>query len=167
MSNIQDKFEQLLKDQRDLQKKFQTEAQELFKEITKEFFDLSPTVKAVTWTQYTPFFNDGDECVFSVGDPSFTNAEGDDVENVTYGEYDGDNEDVWVYDAGSLESESEYFQTFKNEAISRGVNIKACVSLCNAITSSEMKDVMQAMFGDHVRVIATKDGFFCDEFDHD
>lgn len=162
MNNTQDKFEQLLKYQRDSKKKFQTEAQKLFKEITKEFFDLNPAVKAVTWTQYTPFFNDGEECVFSVGDPSFTNAEGDDVENVMYGEYDGDNENVWVYDGYMLKSD-----TSKNEAISRGINIESCVGLIYAITSAEMTDVMRAMFDDHVRVIATKDGFFCDEFDHD
>jgi hypothetical protein len=43
--------------------------------------------------------------------------------------------------------------------------------MCNAfsrmICSSEMEDVMKAMFGDHVKVVATREGFDVDDYDHD
>lgn len=38
------------------------------KEAVKVFFDQNPTVKAVRWTGYIPAFNDGDVCVFGLGD---------------------------------------------------------------------------------------------------
>lgn len=31
-----------------------------------EFFQDAPEVTSVHWTQYTPYFNDGDECKFSI-----------------------------------------------------------------------------------------------------
>ena len=30
-----------------------------------KIFDTFPEVKSVSWTQYTPYFNDGEECTFS------------------------------------------------------------------------------------------------------
>ena len=99
MSNLKTKFEQLLEDQAELQRKFQEQAQGMFKEITKEFFDKNPGITGVVWTQYTPYFNDGDTCEFSVGEPTFTNAPVDELsENVRWGEYEGETEGVWACD---------------------------------------------------------------------
>ena len=66
MTTLQQKFDELVEKQRALQKEFQTTAQALFKETTKEFFDQNPLVNAIVWTQYTPYFNDGDTCEFHV-----------------------------------------------------------------------------------------------------
>lgn len=82
MSKLQERFDQLLNEQRELQKKFQESAQTLFKETTKEFFDKNPGITGVVWTQYTPYFNDGDTCEFSVHEATFTNAPVDELENV-------------------------------------------------------------------------------------
>ena len=68
MTTLKDRFESLISEQAELQKKFQTEAQKLFKETTKEFFDKNPDITAFTWVQYTPYFNDGEPCEFGVGD---------------------------------------------------------------------------------------------------
>lgn len=38
--------------------------QQEFPELLKSAFDKHPTVEKVTWRQYTPYFNDGDECTF-------------------------------------------------------------------------------------------------------
>ena len=82
MSDLQTAFDTLLNEQRELQKKFQAQGQALFKETFKEFFDNNPGIKAVVWTQYTPYFNDGDECVFRVNSPTFTNAEDEDLDEI-------------------------------------------------------------------------------------
>lgn len=52
-----------------------------FKEAVKEFFAQVPEVQAVCWEQYTPYFNDGDPCVFSLNEIFFV-AEGFDKENL-------------------------------------------------------------------------------------
>jgi hypothetical protein len=168
MSALQEKFDQLLTEQEELRKKFQTTAQELFKETTKEFFNGNPAITAVVWTQYTPYFNDGDTCEFSVGDPTFTNAS--DPENVRYGEYDGDEEGVFAVENPRwvLENDRDYYKE-EQEAVAKagGIDIDSCEAFSRMICSSAMEDVMLAMFGDHVKVIATREGFDVEDHDHD
>jgi hypothetical protein len=36
-----------------------------FAEASKSLFDSHPILKSIQWTQYTPYFNDGDTCEFS------------------------------------------------------------------------------------------------------
>lgn len=170
MSKLQTAFDQLLADQSELQRKFQTQAQALFKEITKEFFDKNPGVTGVVWTQYTPYFNDGDTCEFRVNDATFTNAPIDELNEVRWGEYEGEAENVWACEnvGHVLNSDREYYQNTKNIILAAGgVDAESCVLFDKAITSGEMESVMQAMFGDHVKVIATRDGFEVDEYEHD
>jgi hypothetical protein len=156
MEKLNERFDQLIAEQRELKKKFQTEAQAMFKEVTKEFFDKNPAITALVWTQYTPYFNDGDACVFRVNDVTFTNAPDDELENVSpWGEYEGDLEDVWV----------EYF--VKNIPDSNDIDKKSCEFVSKMIGSSEMEDIMLEMFGDHVKVVATRNGFDVEDYDHD
>lgn len=163
-------FEQLISDQAELQRKFQEQAQGLFKQITKEFFDKNPGINAVIWTQYTPYFNDGDTCEFRVNDPTFTNADGDDLDDVRWGEYDGENEEVWACESLSyvLNSDRDYYKDTAAKILAKGgVDAESCALFEKAICSSEMESVMLAMFGDHVRVVATRSGFDVSDYDHD
>lgn len=167
---IQTRFEQLLTDQAELKRKFQTQAQEMFKEITKEFFDKNPGITGVVWTQYTPYFNDGDTCEFRVNDATFTNAPIDELDEVRWGEYNGELENVWACEnlAHVLTCGREYYEDTKNKILAAGgVDADSCKLFDKAICSGEMEDVMQAMFGDHVKVIATRDGFDVNDYDHD
>lgn len=168
MSKLQEQFDKLLEEQADLTKRFQEKAQELFKETTKEFFDKNPAITAVIWTQYTPYFNDGDTCEFSVHEPYFTNANSDQFEDIArHGEYDGDEEGVWSESDWILCGESEYCVNRRKEMNMEGVDPQSIAKFSRLIQSSEMEDVMQAMFGDHVRVVATRNGFDVDDCDHD
>lgn len=158
MSDLQTAFDKLLNEQRELQKKFQATAQALFKETTKEFFDKNPAITAIVWTQYTPYFNDGDTCEFSVHEPNFTNAK--DLDDITrWGEYEGDDENQW--------SESPWGFKYHNRTDIPGINIDSINKFAELVQSSEMESVMEAMFGDHVRVMATREGFDVEDIDHD
>ena len=157
MSDLQTAFDKLLDEQRELQAKFQKTAQALFKETTKEFFDKNPNVTAIVWTQYTPFFNDGDTCEFSVNEPTFTNAP--DPENVRWGEYEGDEE--VAADGSKIFTWEGWGQCPDN------LNKDMCNAFSRMIQSSEMEDVMKAMFDDHVKVVATREGFDVEDYDHD
>lgn len=170
MSQLQSAFEQLINDQKELQRKFQDQAQGLFKEITKEFFEKNPGITGVVWTQYTPYFNDGDTCEFSVGDPTFTNAPVDELNEVRWGEYEGETENVWACENVGyvLDSDRPYYaETANLIRAAGGVDPVSCTLFAKAIGSGEMEAVMEAMFGDHVKVIATRDGFDVEEYDHD
>lgn len=168
MSKLQEKFDKLLEEQEELRRKFQATAQELFKETTKEFFDSNPAITAVVWTQYTPYFNDGDTCEFGVNSPTFTNAP--DPENVSWGSYDGDEEGVFAVENISyvMNSDRDYYKN-EQEAIKKAgvIDVDSCEAFQRMICSSAMEDVMEAMFGNHVKVIATRDGFDIQDYDHD
>lgn len=171
MSDLQTKFDELLEKQRAIAAEFQQTAQQLFKETTKVFFAENPSVKAIVWNQYTPYFNDGDTCEFSVGEPYFTNAEGEDLNDISWGEYEGDRDDIWA--ANSIHwvmnrRDDEYYKdTVALIEKSGGINAVSCDNFEKIIQSAEMRDVMLAMFGDHTTIVATAQGFAVSECEHD
>lgn len=168
MSKIQEEFDKLVAEQADLNARFQVKAQELFKETTKAFFEKNPCVTAIIWTQYTPFFNDGEACEFSVNDPYFTNATDEQMEDITrWGDYEGEDGGVWSESEWIFTSDFEYTSKRRQEMNLEGVDPQSIGKFSQLITSSEMEDVMQAMFGDHVRVKATRDGYDIEDHDHD
>lgn len=62
-----------------------SESEIAFKEESKAIFDKYPEIKSFSWTQYTPYFNDGDECTFSVhADPKING----------YDEYEEESEEI-------------------------------------------------------------------------
>ncbi len=107
------------------------------KDEFKKFFDANPTVDALRWTQYTPYFNDGDPCTFRMGDWTYRNA----------GDEDGDED---------LEDGFQYVPYGKHP-------INEALSSIDAVDN----DVFQMVFGDHVEITATRDGFTVDEYHHD
>ena len=171
MQTLQSRFDALIEEQRALKAKFQAEAQAMFKETMKEFFDKNPGITALKWTQYTPYFNDGDACVFGVNDVYFTNAPADELENITaWGEYEGEDESVWVSQniAYVLNSGSKYYQEEAAKIrAAGGFDEDSCNLIDKMIQSGEMEDIMWEMFGDHVVITATRDGFDVNDYEHD
>ena len=105
----------------------------------KAFFDAHPEVEAIRWTQYTPYFNDGDACVFSVNDFTYRTTD----PQASCPEYADD--DGFVDDSdGPIASAVHEFE--------RGV---------------EDDDIFEAVFGDHGQVTADRNGFTIDEYEHD
>ena len=155
MSDLQTQFDNLISEHQRIRAEFQKSAQELFKNITKEFFATNPGIKAAIWTQYVPSFNDGDACEFTIGDITFTNATGTDLDDVsTYGEYEGENEEVKVFSSWSL----------KNDPVV-GVDSIQVKLMETMVNSRDMENVLEEMFGRHVKIIATSDGFDVTEYD--
>jgi len=112
----------------------------------KSFFDACPNVDAVRWRQYTPYFNDGDVCTFRLREPTFRFVEVPESVQDGLDEYGDDFCEVWGDATSAL-----------------GISEEADQQL-NSVFDD---DVMLAVFGDHVQVTATREGFFVDEYDHD
>jgi hypothetical protein len=145
-------LETLLQEFTEQQEKFRKDAQEKLKEYFAEFWEKNPAIKAIHWSQYAPYFNDGDPCTFSVHDPYFTNAEGDDLDDLSrWGEYDGEKEGVW----------SDLDPRFD------GVDVESTQSLAKLLTSGVMEPIMKIMFGSDNVIVATREGFSVDYAEHD
>lgn len=165
MSNVQNLIEEFNK----FQEKFKKKAQDEFKKVFKNYWDENPKVHAVCWVQYTPYFNDGEPCVFSVGDMEPMTKE-------MYEEY-SDNGGRWPEEYSILNRDynatkpdgSKYnwdekhpwilLEGWTQEEMDNAASIKELTKLDDSI--------FLAMFDDHVSVVATREGFDTEEFEHD
>lgn len=120
-----------------------SEARFLFNEAVKDLFAEHPEMESFSWAQYTPYFNDGDECVFGVL---------------------GDDPDINGIDGYSIEPRRVYGKSVYEAEHGELVPAKQAVAeLLNAAPEAMMKDV----FGDHMKVTVTRDGITTDEYSHD
>lgn len=139
--------------------------------------DLAPLMQAVLdddgiacfgWTQYTPYFNDGEECIFSAG--TVWVARHEDVPDIgsyaldvgfggRLGEYEGGN---WQLDETGCRAlvGAEY----KGPDQAR---YDRCIRLNNAIESGAFDDVLLAAFGDHAEITIRRDGITVEFYEHD
>ena len=172
-----------------LHKAHMKELQGDFNQIIKLFFDECPKVQAVVWSQYTPYFNDGDECVFSVNEPCFItkNFDRDDLENPyeyedsdQYGtlsvpSYVGDWQAMINRSRSDMSKPNasdwakEYYpkhiaelEQMQREFPGYDVKIKAFAKLLE-----DNEDMLREVYGDHVAVYLTHDEVIVDEYDHD
>lgn len=71
MKNIDDVIENVIKEIAETKAALNKKITELVKPVIKSLFESIPELKAMQWVQFTPWFNDGDECIFSIHDASF------------------------------------------------------------------------------------------------
>jgi len=134
--------------------KLAEEGEDAIKELFKEFFDKYPRAESIAWRQYTPYFNDGDPCYFSVHEMTLEmnedEEESDEDEDEDEDEDDYDDEG---YDSYSLRHSDDPALKQMGEDFMYLEDIP--------------DDVMEHVFGDHVKVTATREGFDVAEYNHD
>ena len=64
-NEIKAKIDAKLEDFRKKKEALLAEIQEEFPKMFEELFERSEIIESVSWTQFTDYFNDGDECTFS------------------------------------------------------------------------------------------------------
>lgn len=95
-------LQDLLKAKDEIRKELRARGESLVKEEIEKFFADNPRVQGVTWTQYAPYFNDGDACIFSVHEFWVTHAE-DAGDPSRYDGWEDSGEDPQCADASALE----------------------------------------------------------------
>ncbi|MFI7642434.1 hypothetical protein [Nonomuraea sp. NPDC049400] len=122
-----------------------------------------PYVAEFGWTQYTPYFNDGDPCTFGVrGEVWFRTVEDADVDDTYELELNNHptlgirrwNRDARRYDEIRLSPE-------KREVYDR------CDALNTALEGGEFLDVLLEAFGDHAEITVKKDAIQVEFYQHD
>lgn len=141
-----------------LKKTYSEKIMKQFSDILRGYFEEDTECKVITWTQYTPYFNDGEECVFRVNDPAFYSSE----EALEEYEYDGDlTAPSSYYDELKLyDSTRKAWRPAEGLEINRG-------KLSKIIGSDSLADILKLTFGDHVKVTVRPDGITSEEYDHD
>lgn len=112
---------------------FEEEFQQLAKKI--------PDAEAIIWQQYTPYFSDGDACVFSVGHPVVRLSNTD------------EDADYWDLDGQNLTKKQQ----------------EALDDVAELISASEMEDALLDIFGDHQEITYDIETgkFEQEDYDHD
>jgi hypothetical protein len=107
------------------------------------------SIEAIRWEQYTPYFNDGDPCVFGICEPRF--ALKDEAPNADESDY-GD----------------EFFSLYDNVFyMNEHPATEQVKALAGAIYLGEFEDVLLEAFGDHAQVTVYRDRIEVETFEHD
>lgn len=180
MEDLEKTFQDLANQITNLKTKYMALGQEIMTKKIAAFFEQYPEVGGVAWKQYTPYFNDGDACEFSVGEKVFYPSE--ELATQVFGEdYDPDEYEDTYYDNSIFDKPSAWLyekypndETIVNRAKLTEILGEArlteiqdgCASLQNLLFSID-DDIMLDLYGDHVKVYLDKTGATVDEYNHD
>jgi len=132
---------------------YQTQAKLHLMEYIKVFLDLNSEIKTIRWVQYTPYFNDGEDCYFGVRDAYCSNVT-DPLLLTPYGELEEESEEFWSTDGGWKEDivPDSVFESTKQ---------------LNTMIQSIPEEVMKELFGDHSEITITKEGIQIEGYVHE
>lgn len=160
MDNFETVFEEMNTELKKLRNEIHQRSTDLLKKAFAQFFKDNPNVYAFGWKQYTPYFNDGEPCVFQSSADYGWATNCSDLSNIDlHGEWTGDDDttEFWV--------DNPDYGDFNGDSIPSATS--QALNKFRRLLSKVDEGVLLDLFGDHVSVVATKNGFDIEEFDHD
>lgn len=188
------KYQELRNKIAEARKVMEETAKGLFTEMASELFKDNPTLVSFGWTQYTPYFNDGDPCVFRCNGSYPTVSMTVDGDLMGYDSNRGE----LLINGEEAESAEELVRQFKGigvDTFSRNGKQFAYDKATNTVTVDGKKvpsydeyhkvfkplekivgsfldtfedEDMEIMFGDHIAVTVSRDGKInTEEHEHD
>jgi len=153
LKELQNKLEKVKKE---IKEEFALE----FKKETSKYFEKYKWLKEISWSQYTPYFNDGDSCEFSVNAETTINGctlYSKELYNESYTTILMDDEDI-----------DEFIKKCDNDSsiIEEYLELSVLVDKLMQFLSNN-SDIALELFGDHVKVSIQGDGVFTEEYEHD
>lgn len=190
-STIQKNIQEIL----DIEARNRANIQAMFEPMVKEFFAANPNVIGISWRQYTPYFNDGDECVFSVNDKVAVLKTDYCSDIETYldddDRYEDYGENLLYYnpyfhkiqaDIQNEKDELNQPERWKGHHDYCRVKLQKYIEYLNypdiesinknvqefmKLLDTISDDIYKKMFGDHVSVSLTANGIHIEEYDHE
>lgn len=152
-------FKELQEKMKQMQVSFTDASKKIFSQEAKHLFERHPVLVGFGWTQYTPYFNDGDVCNFSRNGLSiqFTSSK-----------------ETLKYDLCELDYYESSAFTRWDSSLRKSIPLegdftaeKAAGSEVTKFMAAFTDEQLEGMFGDHVQVIVTRDGVEVEEYNHD
>ncbi|MEK6829499.1 MAG: hypothetical protein AABY15_05180 [Nanoarchaeota archaeon] len=159
-----DNFLTIKEEMKRLRDEARVKVKDFFLKGMNKIFEMYPEVKSVSWRQYTPYFNDGEECTFSANVDDFYVNGRDNYGDTMYGydEEDCDGEAVLNREEMDYDWVNSK-KVYKNPG-SKSIKIHDAIS---GFLSQLDDDDYKTMFGDHAIVIVRKNEVVVEEYDHD
>lgn len=161
-------IEEIIKEVKEKQSEIAKLKQELHKKSEKAFFegakqiiDSCPDLKSVSWSQYTPYFNDGDVCQFSAN-TNYLKVNGEHAEEddtlrpnivINYGTW---NREKRIYE-GRVEQPNPKYNKPLADAVDKMTEFLGIFD----------DDFYKTQFGDHITVTITDTGVDTEDYDHE
>lgn len=130
---------------------FKEKKRQLTEELRKEFPNLikpllqeSETINSISWAQYTPYFNDGEECIFNSYAASF------DINGESRYHYGDDNDEIYqkkIWRDGGYKI-NEHYNKKEGDIVEE----------LKKILSSIPDEFYKELFGDHAKITITRNG---------
>lgn len=135
-----------LKKKAELEELISQHGKDMITGLVKDFCQKEPNIRGIRWAQYTPYFNDGEACVFRLSD-------------------------VYFYYGGNGKPELSD-EDWENDAEEGGFHYAKSKSEIDFSEKLELiEDALLSVFGDHVEVkIAVEDGnvtFVTEHYEHE
>lgn len=135
-----------------------------------------PTIEWFGWRQYTPYFNDGEPCVFSVDEALMVSLVPDQESRRQQSLNDDDDDDD--DDSDDINDGVEYNRLLghRNRSWEKSPGTYTgpdeprydrCLALEQALASGAFDDVLLEHFGDHATVIVSREKITVKEYSHD
>lgn len=147
----------------------QAEMQQILKDAFKDIFEKCPSLGAIVWNQYSPYFNDGDECTFDVHEAELFRIGFDDevIDELEEGDefHLPKKPDSYYY----RDTASSYSRGLvaKWEALENKEEVELAHALVKSVFGID-DAIFQATFGNHSKIIATREKFIVEDYsDHD
>jgi hypothetical protein len=143
-----------------------------FSELLRPLID-SPRVEAIKWEQFTPYFNDGDVCEFSVGTPEMKVNDRPGIEEDDWDDdgfvsiwsvhLEGGRQRRWVSGEYGWGGHYEY----TGPEIEQHEDYDAFSALTAAMERGHFEELLYERFGDHAQVTIYKDRITVETYDHE
>jgi hypothetical protein len=162
MEQLKSKLLELQEKKSELKKQIIEESQNVFKSGMSILFDKHPVLESFGWTQYTPYFMDGDTCYFGVNidEPNINGESGYDLKGInkkiikSYGTW---NQDKKVYE-GRVEVDNPDYNP----------NLESAVDDVREFLQMFDEDYFMDAFGDHMTITVYRNGSIdTDYYEHD
>jgi hypothetical protein len=145
----------------DIKKEVLDLSSNIFEDFYKYIFEKYPTLESFGWTQYTPYFNDGDATIFSVN-TDYISINDEYVDDAKWAS------EVNVINWGTWNRELKVYEGRVDEPNTNYDPILTSAS--NEITNflgNFDNEFYLSKFGDHAEITVTRNGVDISDYDHD
>lgn len=159
IDNIFESLDTSFKEYIAAKKAFNNVFKDRFFDVVKEAFDRFPTLQAISWCQYAPYFNDGEPCEFSVHDPEFAWADPNDAKAI-----DRINEIIEDGDPCQMLYELDTRPYDQRRKFKDRVEGKFEDMFADYICNIDMEDAIREVFGEDAYIVCTRDGIISGDY---
>lgn len=179
-NNMWDSVNSLKQNYENAKKEFQIKGELALKTVFDGLFDKYPFLNSLNWTAYTPYFCDGDPCIFGVNEIQFTLGPNDfNLPEWNEDDYDGYAEwqSGYTLKTGPVITTKRIVKNWRNQDEERTYTENSYpnpvaealgedITKLNSIMQG-MSDILLDVYGDHVKVTVTRDGTDIETYEHD